>query len=1039
MLNRVIQESLKHRVIIIAFAALTILYGIYTVPQMNVDVLPDLNRPVVTIMTEAHGLAPEETETLVSFPIEAMMNGATGVHRVRSSSSAGFSIVFVEFDWDMEIYRARQIVSEKLQLVQARLPVGSIASLAPISSIMGEIMLIALSSKSGDTAPTEVRALADFVVRPRLLGVPGVSQVVAIGGGTRQFQILTNPSRLKQHGITLTELTDAASKSNVSAGGGFLLEAQREEIIRIKGRINNIKDIEQTVIKAVNGVPITIGQVAEVKFDKGLQRGDASVNGDPAVILSVQKQPEANTLKLTREVDVALREIEASLPDDIQVNRDLFRQERFISLSIENVSKALLEATVIVLIVILAFLMNVRATLISIVSIPMSFVLTLLLLARMGIAINTMTLGGLAIAIGLVVDDSIVDVENVFRRLRQNSVSNSPKPILDVIFRASAEVRNSIVYATLIVVLVFVPLLSLEGIEGRVFAPLAIAFTCSMAASLLVSLTLTPALCAIAQKQSSAAEARETRLVRLLKRLNAPLVLGAMGRPWLVMAVVAMLTGLAILAVVNLGREFLPKFNEGSLSISVILPPGSSLEESNRIGTIIERAALTVPEVTYIGRRTGRAEMDEHAEGVNHSELDVGLADSPRGSALAIEELRSKIGGIPGVYTSFGQPISHRLDHLSSGVRAALAIKIFGPDLDILRGIANQVNGVMQGVEGIVDLQIEPQVEVPQASIEIDRPAAARYGISPYDLAESLEIGFAGQKASQVLLGQQTFDMVVWFTPEARGDLDQIRSILISAPTGRPIPLGEIAKVSRNTGPNTINRENVSRRIVIQANVEGRDLGGIVGELRGKVREIQSSWPRGYYVEYGGQFQSQESAMRRILVLGAFTIVGIFLALLVALKSWRMALQVMVNLPLALIGGVVSVYLTDGMLSVASMVGFITLFGIATRNGIMMLSHYSYLMQEEGAPFSKETILRGTQERLVPVLMTALAASLGLLPLALSHGEPGKELLHPIAITILGGLVSSTLLDQMVTPALFWVFGKKEWAARAEQIDRSAD
>jgi CzcA family heavy metal efflux pump len=1004
-----------------------IVFGLFAIPKMDVDVLPDLNRPVVTIMTEAHGLAPEETEALVSFPIETMMNGATGVQRVRSASSAGFSIVFVEFDWDMDIYRARQIVNEKLQLAQSRLPEGSVASLAPISSIMGEIMVMAVSSESGDTPPLEVRSIADFVVRQRLLAVPGVSQVVAIGGGVKQYQVLTDPARLKQFGITLEELIEAAGKSNTNAGGGFLQEPQREAVIRIEGRVKNLEEIRGTVIKSVNGTPVTIGQVADVQFEKGLPRGDGSVNGDPAVLLSIQKQPTANTLDLTRELDKALDELEATLPSDVKINRELFRQEHFINTSIHNVEKALMEAGLIVLIVILAFLMNVRATVISLVSIPVSFILTLLLLNKFGISINTMTLGGLAIAIGLVVDDSIVDVENVVRRLRLNREAGSPVNPLKVIYGASAEIRNSIVFATLIIVIVFLPLISLKGMEGRVFLPLGLAFIVSMTASLLVSLTLTPALCGMLLRKAKAKKQGDSKLVAGLKKVNAPIVRGAMKQPWLVFGTTAAATVVAIYVIPNMGREFLPKFNEGSLSVTAILPPGSNLEESNRIGKIIERTALSVPEVTHIGRRTGRAEMDEHAEGVNHSELDIGIAESERGLEGATEELRFKLGEIPGVYVAFGQPISHRLDHLSSGVRAALAVKVFGPDLNELRRLAQDVESAMESIEGIVDLQIEPQVEVPQISIKIDRTAAARYGLTPYDLAENLEVGLGGHKVSQVLQGQQTFDLVVWFTEEARNNIDVIGSTLIDTPSGTSIPLSQVASVQRSTGPNTINRENVSRRIVVQANVEGRDLNSVVTELQSKMGPIQAEWPDGYYVAYGGQFQSQQSAMQRILLLGGFTIVAIFLLLNAALKSWRMSLQVMVNLPLALVGGVVAVYLTGGVLSVASMVGFITLFGIATRNGIMMLSHYVHLMKEEGMTFGKEMILRGTQERLSPVLMTALAAALGLMPLALSQGEPGKELLQPIAVVILGGLVSSTILDQVVTPALFWVFGKKEW------------
>ncbi len=1037
MLNHIIEFSIKNRWLMAAAALMLIVYGVLAIPRIPVDVLPDLNRPVVTVMTEAHGLAPEETEALVSFPIETMMNGATGVQRVRSASSAGFSIVFVEFDWDTDIFRARQIVNEKLQLAQARLPEGTVPSLAPISSIMGEIMLISLSSQPHSdpanpskhvTAPIEVRALADFVVRQRLLAVPGVSQVVPIGGGTKQFQVLTNPARLKQFGVTLDELTEAVRESNMNAGGGFLQMPQREAVIRIQGRAQTPDDIAQTPIKTVNGTPITVGQVAQVQFGPSLKRGDASVNATPAVILSVQKQPNANTLSLTKEVDKALNDIQNTLPDDVKINRVLFRQSVFIDAAIGNVVEALRDGALLVAIILIAFLMNIRATLISLFSIPLSFVITMLILDRFGITVNTMTLGGLAVAIGLVVDDSIVDVENVFRRLRENAMLGRLRSPYRVIYEASAEVRNSIVFATIIIVLVFVPLLSLEGMEGRVFLPLGLAFITSMAASLLVSLTVTPAFCSLLLRNTgSKGHTGDSWLVARLKAMLAPSVRWSMRRSgFIILATLAMtVAGLALVPL--MGREFLPPFNEGSLSISAIMPPGTSLAESNRLGTVIERTIMEVSEVTHVGRRTGRAEMDEHAEGVNYSEIDVGLKLTSRTRQDVEADLRQKFKKIPGVTLAIGQPISHRLDHLSSGVRAALAVKVYGPDLSQLRTFAAQIRDQMSGIPGVVDLMVEPQIEIPQASIRIDRQAAARYGVTPFELAENLETALGGHVVSQILQGQRTFDLAVWFDESSRNNLDVIRQTLIATPAGPQIPLGQLADVRMGTGPNTINRENVSRRIVVQSNVQGRDLDSVVRQLQSAMVPLQASWPQGYYLEYGGQFESQQSAMSRIGLLGMFTVVMIFLALFMALKSWRMALQVMVTLPLALVGGILAVFLTGGVLSVASLVGFITLFGIATRNGIMMLSHYVHLMRHENERFGPEMILRGTQERLSPVLMTALAAALGLLPIALSAGQPGKELLHPIAVVILGGLVSSTFLGQVVTPALFAHLGRREW------------
>jgi CzcA family heavy metal efflux pump len=1063
MLNRIIQFSIQNRFLVLCAAALLLVYGAGVVARMPVDVLPDLNRPVVTILTEAHGLAPEETEALVSFPIETMMNGAGGVERVRSASSAGLSIVWVEFDWGTDIFRARQIVNEKLQLAAARIPGDTVPSLGPISSIMGEIMLISLSGGHGPaggkvTEPIEVRSLADWVVRQRLLAIPGVSQVVPIGGGTKQYQVLTNPGRLQQYGVTLDQLTEAVKGSNLNTSGGFLQTGSREAVIRIMGRARTLEDIGRTVITVRNGVPVTVGQVARVELGRPLARGDASVNGEPAVILSIQKQPNSNTLELTKAIDKALGEIQSSLPPDVKINPDLFRQSHFIEAAVGNVEEALRDGAILVFVILMIFLLNLRATIISLTAIPLSFVMAMLVLDRFGISVNTMTLGGLAVAIGLVVDDSIVDVENVFRRLKENRLKPNPEPPLEVIYHASAEVRNSIVFATIIIVLVFLPLLSLEGMEGKVFMPLGLAFIIALAASLIVSLTVTPALCAFLlahsgrgpmarfaqrltparwrREESAAAHQEDTWLVRRLKLLDAPVVRWSIRHSNLVIAGTVVMVVLAGSLFSAMGREFLPPFNEGSLSVSAILPPGTGLDESNRIGTAIEKLLHTVPEVEHTGRRTGRAEMDEHAEGVGYSEIDVGLKRSGRPQSAVLAEVRKKMNLIPGVVIAIGQPISHRLDHLSSGVRAALAVKVYGPDLHELRRRAEEVRAVMADVPGIVDLQVEPQIEVPQVQVEINRDSAARYGLTPAVLAETLETAFNGHTVSQILQGQRTYDLTVWFDEASRNNVEAIRSTLVSTPAGPRIPLSQLADVRKTTGPNTINRENVSRRIVIQANVQGRDLNGVVTELQTKMKRAQTGWTPGYFLEYGGQFESQQSATSRILFLGIFTIVAIFLTLFMALHSWRLALQVMVNLPLAMVGGVIAVFLTGGVLSVASLVGFITLFGIATRNGIMMISHYVHLMHEEGEAFGEPMIVRGTLERLAPVLMTALAAALGLLPLALSVGQPGKELLQPIAVVILGGLISSTLLDQVVTPALFFRVGAKEFGKGMPREER---
>ncbi len=1050
MLNRVIEFSIRHRFLVVAAAIMLLIYGAGVVARMPVDVLPDLNRPVVTILTEAHGLAPEETEALVTFPIETLMNGASGVQRVRSASSAGLSIVWVEFGWEMDIFRARQIVNEKIQVAQPRLPEGMTSSLGPVSSIMGEIMLISMASTNGATSALEVRSLADWVVRQRLLAVSGVSQVVPLGGGTKQFQVLTNPGRLQQYGVSMEQLLHAVKGSNQSTTGGFLQQGSQEAVVRILGRARTVAEIGRTVVTVRGGVPVTVDQVAQVKLGRPPARGDAGVHGEPAVILSIQKQPNANTLELTRKLDAALADLQSSLPSDVLVNRHLFRQSEFIETAIRNVEEALRDGSILVFVILMVFLLNFRATFVSLTAIPLSFIITMIVLDRFGISVNTMTLGGLAVAIGLVVDDSIVDVENVVRRLRENRLRPTPDPPFLVVYRASAEVRNSIIFATLIIVVVFLPLISLEGMEGKVFAPLGLAFILALSASLLVSLTLTPALCAFLlarpgrgwawlrrfgprEGRASPVDDHDPWLVGRLKRVQTPLVRWSLRNSGPVMGVAVALVLIAGSLFARMGREFLPPFNEGSLNASAILPPGTSLAESVRVGGLIEKLILSVPEVTHTGRRTGRAEMDEHAEGVGYSEIDIGLRSAREGRSRPMKEiqaeLRRKLQQIPGVVIALGQPISHRLDHLSSGVRAALAVKVYGPDLDELRRRAEELRSTMASVDGIVDLQVEPQLEVPEVRVTIDRDAAARYGLQPASLAETLEAALNGEVVSQVLLGQRTYDLVVWFDEDARSNLDAIRSTLMDTPVGSRVPLGQLADVRRTTGPNTINRENVSRRIVVQANVQGRDLNSVVTDVQARMKSVQASWPSGYFLEYGGQFESQQAAMARILFLGLFTVIAIFLLLFAALGSWRLALLVMVDLPLAMLGGVVAVFLTGGVLSVASMVGFITLFGIATRNGIMIISHYLHLMREEGEEFGEAMIVRGTLERLAPVLMTALCAALGLLPLALSVGQPGKELLQPIAVVILGGLVSSTLLDQFVTPVLFLRFAAGELGA----------
>ena len=1024
MLNKIIAWSLAHRPVVMALAAMILVYGGIVTANLPVDVLPDLNRPVVTIMTEANGLAPEEVETLVTLPIETSMNGASGVERVRSSSAPGLSIVYVDFAWGTDIYTDRQIANEKLAQAREQLPPNVTPQLAPISSVMGSIMLISMSSKDGTTDPLQLRTLADWVVRPRLLSVPGVAQVINIGGGRKQLQVLIDPAKLKQFGVTLNEVTAAVEKSNVNTTGGWIDRGGKEYLVRNLGRAQTPEDIANTAIESNNGVPITVGQVAQVVSGAQLKRGDGSANAQPAVILNIEKQPGANTLELTEKVDAALDDIQKSLPADVQINKEIFRQSNFIESAVGNVEEALRDAAILVTIVLFLFLLNFRTTAITLTAIPLSFLVTAIVFQQFGIGVNTMTLGGLAVAIGELVDDAIVDVENVFRRLRENAREKQPRPPLQVIYEASREVRNSIVFATIIVALVFIPLFALSGMEGRLFAPLGIAYIVSLVASLFVSLTVTPVLASYLLPKSKAIThvEKESTLVRWLKKMDTRLLNWTLNRPLPILIGAGLLFVTAMATTPFMGREFLPGFNEGSLTINLLAQPGTSLEESNRLGTAAELLLKQVPEVSETGRRTGRAELDEHAEGVHSSEIEVELkAGRPKKVILA--DVRQKLGTLPGVTLNIGQPISHRLDHLLSGVNSQLAVKVFGPDLPTLRAKAEEIRQTMSSVPGIVDLKVEKLVEIPQVQVRMKRDALARYGLQSGEVSEALETAMLGQNAGIVLEGQRSYEVLVRFNDAARNNLDAIRGVTIDTPGGAVIPLSSVADIQESFGPNAIMRENVQRRIVISANVADRDLTSVVQDVQSKVGQ-SVPMPSGYFVEYGGQFEAQQSASRLILFLSLFSLVAIYLTLQMALGHPIAALQVMVNIPLAIIGGIIAVFLTGGVLSVASLVGFISLFGITSRNGIMMISHYQHLMREEGEDWTKGMIVRGSLERLVPVLMTALTAGLALVPIALAQGAPGKEILQPLAVVVLGGLITSTLLDQVVTPALFWRFGK---------------
>lgn len=1022
MLNKIIQWSLHNRLLVIIAASALLIYGGIVTIRSPVDVFPDLTAPSVTIVTESHGLAPEEVESLVTLPIESAMNGTAGVHRVRSNSAIGISLVFVEFEFGTDIFRARQLVTEKLQ--QVRMPEGvSPPLLGPISSTMGEIMMLSMTGKA--TSAMEVRSLADWVVRPRLLGVPGVSQVVIIGGEKKQFQVLVDPSKLADYGLTLEQVTEAVGASNANASGGFLERPNEEFLIRGRARVHSPEDIANSVIAVRNGAPVLVGNVATVQLGPAQRRGDGGFNMQPAVVATIQKQPHANTLEVTETIEKTLADLKASLPPDVVIDSKAFQQADFIRRAIGNVQLSLIEGGIMVTVVLFLFLWNFRTTFISLTAIPLSLITAILVMSYFGITINTMTLGGLAIAIGALVDDAIIDVENVFRRLKQNDHSPVPEPVLTVVFKASSEIRNSILFATLIIVLVFLPLFSLGGFEGRMFAPLAFAYIISITASLIVALTVTPVLCYYLLGHSKLLhDERDSRLVAWLKGHYVRILNWTLRHPYKIIGTSATMLLVAVLLFPFMGREFLPPFNEGSYNVLATLPPGTSLQESVRIGNVVDRILHEVPEVLSTTRRTGRAEADEHAAGVNANEFEVVLKEGDRSHEEVTADVREKLSRIPGIDVEVGQPISHRIDHLLSGTRAQVAIKLFGPDLATLRAKAGEIREAMERVDGIVDLLVEPQVGVPQVQINMNRQAAAAVGLNAEHLADTVDGAFNGHVVSQVLDEQKTYDVLVRFDDSARQSLESIAGTLIDTPTGTKVPIGQVAEVRLDQGPNTINRENVQRRIIIQANVADRDLGSVVEDVRNAIGQ-QVQLPQGYFVQYGGQFESQEKASRQILLLSIVAIAGIFLLLYIALRSVRSAFLVMANLPLALIGGVVMVFISGGTLSIASLVGFITLFGIATRNGIMLISHYSHLMTEEGVSF-RDAIVQGSLERLSPILMTALVTGVGLIPLALGVGEPGKEIQQPMAVVILGGIFTSTFLNMIVIPALYLKYGRAE-------------
>jgi len=1019
MFTFLVTQSLRNRMLVVVLAIILMGYGAFTAMRLPVDVFPDLNRPTVTIMTEAEGLAPPEVEQLVSYPLETQMNGLPGVDRVRSVSGVGLSIVYVEFDWGTDIYRNRQQIAERLTLVAEQLPEGVTPQMGPISSIMGQVMLVAMTAPDG-ISPMELREAADFVVRPRLLAIPGVAQVIPIGGEVRQFRVAPNPAALRALGVTLEEVEQAITAFGGNTGGGFTDQYAREFLIRNIGNTLKLEDLRKVVVQSDGLRPVLLHQVAEVSYGARLKRGEAGYMARSAVIVSIEKQPDVDTVALTRAVEAELAQITATLPGGMRADQVLFRQADFIETSVKNVQTVLMEAVVVVAIVLFAFLLNVRTTLISLTAIPVSILATAIVFKLMGLSINTMTLGGLAIAIGELVDDAVVDVENIFRRLRENREAGNPRSTFDVVVSASQEVRSGIVYATMIIVLVFVPLFALSGIEGRLFAPLGQAYIISILVSLVVSITLTPVMAYYLLPGMKRLDHREGWLVRTLKHGNR----AALGIAFRWQKTLMLVAGVAVLvagwSATTLPRAFLPPFNEGTFTISMMFNPGISLAESHRVGLIAEQLILEVPEVRAVGRRTGRAELDEHAEGVHSSEIEVDLEPGERPKTEIVADIRARLSILP-VAVNVGQPISHRLDHMLSGVRAQLALKVYGDDLDTLRSVAENLRGKIAAIPGLVDLQLEKQVRIPQLEIRIDYDRAALYGIQPAAITEALEQLSNGRVVSRLVDGQRTYDVVMRLA-ENRRTTQALGDLLIETPAGW-VPVRELAEVRETDGPNQILRENGRRRLVVLGNTDGKvDMAGVVAQIRAVIDA--ADLPPGFSATLEGTFQAQEEASRTIGLLSLVSLGMVFAILYSRYRSTVCALIIMGSVPLALIGSVAALWIAGQPLSVASMIGFITLTGIAARNGILKISHYINLALHEGMPFGRELIVRGSLERLTPVLMTALSAGVALVPLMIDAGAPGKEILNPVAVTIFGGLISSTLLDTFLTPVLFLRYGR---------------
>ena len=1026
MLNKIIQYSLHNRLVVMIASIALLLWGSYTAHKMEVDVFPDLNAPTVVVMTEAQGMAPEEVERMVTFPIETAVNGATDVKSVRSSSTTGFSVVWVQFDWGTNIYTARQIVSEKLSTLGDVLPsnVGQ-PTLGPQSSILGEMMIFGLTADS--TSLQDLRTIADWTIRPRLLSTGGVAQVAVIGGDIKEYQILLDPARMKHYGISMDEVLTVVDNMNQNSTGGILYEYGNEYIVQGLLATNDVEEIGKGVVKTVNNVPVLLSDIATVQIGpKEPKLGLASERAKPAVLVTITKQPNTNTLELTDKLDQAIVDLQKTLPSDVKISSDIFRQSRFIESSISNIQKALFEGAIFVVIVLFFFLMNVRTTIISLVALPLSLLVAILTLHGLGLTINTMSLGGLAIAIGSLVDDAIVDVENVYKRLRENQLKPAEERLssLKVVFEASREVRMPILNSTLIIVACFLPLFFLSGMEGRMLIPLGIAFIVALFASTVVALTLTPVLCSymLTTKRALKQNEKEPFVSRTLKVWYKKALEWALRYKKIVIGTSAALLIFTIVIMTGLGRSFLPPFNEGSLTINISTMPGISLEESDNMGRMAEKILLDIPEIQTVARKTGRAELDEHALGVNVSEMEAPFELDKRSRDEFLADVRQRLGELKGVNIEIGQPISHRIDAMLSGTKANIAIKLFGNDLNKLYNIGGQIKEAIQGIDGIADLTLEQQIERPQLQIKPKRDMLAKYGIPLPEFSEFINVALSGKVVSQVYEGGKVFDLTVKVHDDDKANMEQIGNLMIDA-NGQKVPLHYVAEILPLVGPNTISRENVQRKIVVSANVAGRDLNGVVKDIQKTVGE-QITLPEGYHVEYGGQFESEQAASRTLFLTSVISILLIFLLLFNEFHSMPLSGIIMLNLPLAIIGGVLSIWFTSGIISIPAIIGFISLFGIATRNGILLVSHYNHL-RSEGMSLH-DSVVHGSLDRLNPILMTALTSALALIPLAVGGDLPGNEIQSPMAQVILGGLLSSTLLNGFVVPIMYLLLNHKQ-------------